>query len=265
MRLAALALTTTAALALAGCSDATSAAAGRPVSVSFATGVAPAAAAVLIPAGQSRSVTATSGANTLVIDTAQVVVARMELQRAGASCTSAAAAGDDDADQHSCAELTLAPSIVNLPVDASITSPLQISIPAGTYSALEAKIRPVRADADHGKGSAAFLTAHPEFAGVTVRVTGTYNGRPFTYTGAPRAEFETSFNPPVVVDTAHVNITVHVDLATWFKDANGGLIDPATTNADAMAAIVNNIRRSFRAFHDDDRNDKDDASEHHGG
>jgi hypothetical protein len=251
---------------LAGCTDSTSASAGRPMSVSFATGSAsPAATMSISPSGASRSITATSGANTLVISKAQVVVARMELARAGASCTSTSAAGDDQSDEHQCAELTLAPSLVDLPVDATIASPLQINIPAGTYSALEAKIRPVRGDADHGKGSAAFLTAHPEFAGVTVRVEGTYNGKAFVYTGAPRAEFETVFNPPIVVDAAPANVTVQVDLATWFKDASGALIDPSSTNADAMATIANNIRRSFRAFHDDDRNGKDDAGEHHGG
>jgi hypothetical protein len=250
---------------LAACADSTNPAAGRPVSISFSTAATTGGATLSrIDAGPARSVTATSGANTIVIDKAQVVVARMELAQAGASCASSAAAGDDEGDEHQCAELTLAPSVVDLPVDATMTSPMQITVPAGTYRALEARIRPIRADADHGKGSAAFLAAHPELAGVSVRVEGSYNGKAFVYTGAPRAEFETAFDPPIVVDAAPVNVTVHVDIASWFKDASGAMIDPSSTNAVDVATIASNIRRSFRAFHDDDRNDHDDAGEHHG-
>lgn len=249
---------------LGACADSTNATAGRPVSVSFSTAAASGAAASLSPAGMgaSRSLTATSGANTIVITKAQVVVARMELERTGASCTSSAAAGDDEGDEHDCAELTLAPSLVDLPVDAALTTPLQIAIPAGTYRALEAKIRPLRTDSDKGKGSAAFLTAHPELAGVSVRVEGTYNGNPFVYKGTARAEFETEFNPPLVVDAAPVNVTVHVDLTNWFKSATGTLIDPMSTNSLDMATIASNIRRSFKAYHDDDRNDRDDRDDH---
>ena len=251
--------------ALSACSDSTGATAGRPVSVSFSTNAAAATSASLSPAdlGVLRSVTATSGANTIIITKAQIVVARLELERTGASCASTMAAGDDDADEHECAELTRAPAIVDLPVNANLATPIQLSIPAGTYKALEAKIRPVKSGEDHGNGSAAFLTAHPEFAGVTVRVEGTYNGKAFVYTGAPRVEFETEFNPPLVVDAAPVNLTVHIDLATWFRSATGALIDPSSTNALDMQTILQNIRRSFHAFHDDDKNDHDDAGDHH--
>lgn len=252
---------------LAGCSDSTGAAAGRPVSVSFATASARTAPS-LSPAsmGVSRSITTTSGAHTIVINKAQVVVARMELERDGAACASESAAGDDAQDEHECADLTLAPSIVDLPVDASVAGALQIMIPAGTYRKLEAKVRAIRADGEHGdkgKASGAFLAAHPEFAGVSVRVEGTYDGKAFTWTGAPRADFETEFNPSLVVDAAPVNLTVHVDIASWFRDGTGMLIDPASTSTTDASMIASNIKRSFRAFHDDDRNDHDDADERH--
>lgn len=247
---------------VAGCSDSTGTAAGRPVSISFATAAMPGTVASLSPStlGVSRSVTATSGTSTIVINRAQLVVARMELEQVDGACTSGAAAGDDEGEANECREMTVAPTIVDLPVDATVASPLQVVVPAGTYRALEAKIRPIRADSDHGKGSSAFLAAHPEFAGVTVRVEGTYNGTAFTYTGAPRAEFETVFNPTIVVDTKPANVTVNVDLGSWFKDGTGALIDPASTNSADKARIANNIRRSFRAFHDDNRTGRD---EHH--
>lgn len=253
--------------ALGACSDSTGAPAGMPVSISFSTSPTAGASASRMAAGDvSGSITATVGADTLVITRVQVVVARMELQRVGATCASAAAAGDDNdsVDANECAELELAPSVVELPVDASVVSALSLAVPAGTYSALEAKIRPVRADGDHGPGSSAFLTAHPELSGVSVRVEGTFDKQAFVFTGSPRAQFETRFNPAITVDAAPVNVTVHADLTTWFRNSSGALINPTTANPGGpnAATVSDNIRRSFRAFRDNNRNGHDDDNGH---
>lgn len=251
------------AASLAACAEGTGPnGANRPVSLSFSTSATATASASpsLTP---SRSVSFTSGANSLVITKAQLVLARVELQRVGATCASTASAGDDQDDEHSCAELELAPSLIDLPVDSSVATALGVSIPTGTYSSLEAKVRPVRTEERGGTGSSAFLTAHPDFANASVRVEGTWNGTPFTYIGTPRAEIETEFNPPVTVDTAKVNLTIHVNLASWFRDASGALVNPATANAGGANAtlVSSNISRSFRAYRDDDRDGRDDQEE----
>jgi hypothetical protein len=246
--------------ALLACADSTKAPAGRPVSVSFSTAASGGASRSLsFDGGASRSTT-TVGSDVLEITKAQIVVARLELEREGANCGSQSAAGDDDVDDHECSELTLAPTVVDLPVDNAVVAALNVSIPEGTYSALEAKIRPVRAGDDRGKGSAAFLRDHPELAGVSVRVVGKFNGKDFAYSGTPRVEFETAFNPPLVVDTKPVNITVNVNTAKWFVTPSGSLIDPSTANAGgANEQLVRaNIMRSFRAFRDRDRKGHDD-------
>jgi hypothetical protein len=248
------------------CSDSTSPAAGRPVSVSFSTAASSAAAPARIATlGASRDVAAAPATDALVITKVQLVVARMELKRSGATCGGVVATGDDEVDEHECPELQVAPSVVEVPVNGTVVSPFTVNIPAGSYSALEAKIRPVRADNDHGAGSTTFLTAHPELNGVSVVVEGTFNGTAFTYKGAPRAEFEREFNPPLVVDDKPLNVTVNLDLASWFKTQSGTAIDPSTANTGgANAAIVaENIRRSFRAFRDNDRDGHDDDD--HGG
>ena len=254
-----------AAASLAACADSTKPGAGQPMSVSFSTAPKTGATLSRAPSNPSFDVTTTEGANTLVITKAQLVVARIELQRDGASCTSDADAGDEVGDndgEHSddCEELELAPSLIDLPVTSAVVSKLAVTIPAGTYSSLEAKIRPVRAGGEHGKGSAAFLAANSAFAGVSVRVEGTYNGKSFVYTGSPHAELETRFSPALVVDASPVNLTVNVDLPSWFRTQAGALIDPATANGDGVNAsvVADNIRRSFRAFRDDDRNGRDD-------
>ena len=250
---------------LAACSGSTTPAGGRPVSVSFASGAPLTSASVGATSLASRSVTATSGTDVLVISRVQLVMARIELQRLGATCGSTAAAGDDMVDEHDCAELQLAPSLVELPVDGSVASALTVTVPAGSYSSLEAKIRALRTDTgDRGNGTQAFLAAHPELAGVSAIVTGTFNGRAFTYTGAPRAEIEASFNPALAVDAAPVNLTVHADVTTWFKTQSGTLIDPSTANAGGVNAgtVADNISRSFKAFRDDDHNGRDDGPGH---
>lgn len=257
--------------ALTACAaDSTSpAASGRqPMTVSFSTAATSGpSASVAGLGGSTRSITATSGTDVLIITKAQLVLARVELQQVGATCTSAATAGDDNhGDENKCAELELAPTVVDLPVGTAVAAALNVTVPAGTYSALEAKIRPVNANQEHdGAGSAAFLSAHPELAGVSVRVEGTFNGTAFTYTGAPRAELESVFNPPMAVTDKGANITVHADLATWFKTSSGTLIDPTTANAGGTNAslVAANIQKSFRAFRDDNHDGHDDHAGDH--
>ena len=251
------------------CADGTAPAARRPLSVSFTTSssiaASTSAAGSRTPAPASFDVV---GSDALVISRAQLVLARMELVRAGATCTSDDAAGDDDnhADDHDCAELELAPSVIDLPVNGTVVDALTVSVPAGTYSSLEAKVRPVRGNSGHGHGSAAFLAAHPELEGVSVLVQGTFNGEPFTFTSDVSTGAEQRFDPPLEVGDSPLNLTVHVDLATWFASSSGGLIDPRAAGPDTRNGriVADNIRRSFRAFRDDDHDGHDDHGDHGG-
>jgi hypothetical protein len=209
------------------------------------------------------------GKDALVITKAQLVLSRIELQRVGATCASEAATGDDDKDKdkdknEECAELQLAPTLVNLPVTNAVVTALNVTIPEGSYSSLEAKLRPIHSSAK-GKGSSAFLTANPGLDGVSVLVEGTFNGSPFTYKGAAKADVERNFSPPLVVTSAPVNLTVNVDLVSWFKTPSGALIDPRTANAGGAnaATVASNIKRSFRAFRDKNRNGHDDDGDIH--
>ena len=250
LRISALAIACT---VVVSCADSTRAPAGSPVSLSFSTAAAGASLS------RSADASAAPAADNIEITSAQLVVARMELQSTGASCTSEAAAGDDDHDEHECAELNVGLTIVSLPIGSDVKATLAGTIPAGSYSALEARIRPIRADGDRGKASADFLAKNPDWAGKSLIVKGKLNGTTdFTYAGTPRADFETLFDPPLVVGTDPVNITVHVDMSKWFLDSSGAVIDPATTDPVKQAQIAQNIRRSFRAFRDDDHDGHED-------
>ncbi len=245
---------------LAACGDSTAPAAGQPMTVSFSTAA---------EAGSSASLASLEGGTAAATDSiritkAQIVVSRIELQRSGASCTGAGVAGDDDSDKGDdteCPKLELSPVVVDLPVDASVVSKLKMSIPSGNYSSLEAKIGPVKSN--KGQGSSAFLAKYPDLVDVSVRVEGTFNGKAFTYRGSPRVELKNKFDPPIVVDSGGINLTINVDLRSWFRNRSGGYVDPSTAsvNGSTAALVADNIRRSFKAFRDDNRNGRDDRDE----
>jgi hypothetical protein len=259
---------------LAACgSDSTGANAHR-LSVSFTTH---AKSSTSSASGINASLTVTNGGNTLVINKAQVVLSRIEVT----TSSTAACPGDDEdvsgqlvssdgmggggtGEHHGdeCNELRADPAVVSLPTDASVTTSVVSTVPAGTYTDFEAKVRPVMGTSPT---ATAFLTANPTFDGVSAHVEGTYNGTPFTYDGAPRGKLELAFDPPLTVDASGLNITVNVDLASWFTDGSGGLIDPSTANSGGANEMLvrHNIHESFEAFEDEDHDGHDDHGHDH--
>jgi hypothetical protein len=212
-----------------------------------------------------RRVTDPGGTHTLTISSAAVSLTRIEL----ATVDSAGCAEDDhpEHDDDRCHHLETGPLLVQLPTDSSVISVLSLPLPAGTYRALEAKIRPVRSQ---DEGGSAFLAAHPEFANVSVRVEGTFDGTPFVFSGDANSSLELGFDPPITVGSTATTVTVHVSINRWFTDRDGHLIDPATANSGgANAQLVNdNVRRSFHAFEDNhhhgDDGHGDDGFDDHG-
>ena len=238
------------------CSDANGPGSGSGTNLSIAVATLNAASSGRITGSSAvsldRHVTSSGGTHTLVITNASVALRRLEL-----ATTDSAGCADDDHPGHDddrCHELQTGPMLVDLPTDNSVVSVLTLQLPAGTYQALEAKIRPVSAN---DSGGATFLTAHPEFTNASVRVQGTFDGTPFTYTGSPNASLELAFNPPITVGSTATTVTVHVSIDRWFTDRNGNLIDPSTANVGGAneQLVRDNVRRSFHAFEDD---------EHHG-
>src|SRR3954470_5585089 len=126
-------------VACAGDSTGPNGAAGS-VSLSFsATGASTTASRTSLgTATLSNALVGSSSVDALVITKAQLVLARLELQRAGSQCTSETEAGDDNpSSTESCAELELAPTVIDLPVNGSVVNELAVAVPAGTYTALE--------------------------------------------------------------------------------------------------------------------------------
>ena len=207
---------------------------------------APVASASLAP---NFDISVTSGANTLVITKAQLVVRKIELKSlATTACSEDGISADD------CDEIELGTRLVDLPVSDALAPATTASIPEGTYREIEFKVHKPGTDAI----DAAFILANPDFKDISVRVEGTYNGAQFTFTSAVNEEVELEFNPPVVITAASNNITIQVDLRTWFRNTDGTVIDPATANTGGPNAslVASKIKASLRAFEDRDKDGK---------
>ena len=217
----------------------------RSLSISTTTKSPPAA-------GSSSSATAGS----LTFSAAQVTLSKIELAPVGTTC--AAKTEHDDAarmssDAHEaddaaaevedpnagCEGLELGPLTVKLPLDATTQLALDALVPAGTYTGVRAKL-------DAVKVSGTFTDA----GGVA---------HSFNFTSTGHAEVEIKFPSPITVGPTTSNVTVTVDVASWFKDASGAVLDPA--DPANVATISRNIRRSFRAFGDNDHDGVDDDHE----
>jgi hypothetical protein len=98
--------------------------------------------------------------------------------------------------------------------------------------------------------------------GKSIRIQGSYNGQPFTYENDINDEQEYDLVPPLVVDemTTDVNVTLSIDIDSWFRTMAGDLVNPQSGNkGGANESLVNeNIKNSFQAFEDDDRDGEDD-------
>jgi hypothetical protein len=263
---------------LAACSDSSGPSNGGTSNLSIAVATLSAAStgrtvgAGSIAPSFDRHVTDSSGTHTIVISRAAVTLSRLEL----ATVDSAGCADDDhpEHDDDRCHGLKTGPLLVELPVDNSVVSVLTLQLPAGTYRALEAKIRTVQTS---DSGGAAFLAANPQFANASIRVEGTFDGTPFVYSGTPNASLELAFDPPLTVGSSATTLTVHVSIDRWFADRDGNLVNPATANSGGAneSLVSDNIRRSFHAFednehhgddgHGDDGFDGGDGGNDHGG
>ena len=149
------------------------------------------------------------------------------------------AVNGDNNEEHDCAALDVGAVTVNLPLDGTTKVVLDGLVPAGSYTGLRAKFE-------------------------SVNVVGVFTDsggadHPFTFTSNTEAELEMNFAAPVTVGSGTNNLTINVDVSTWFKTAAGAVLDP--TNPANQEAIEHTIRASLRAFEDDNHDGTDDHME----
>lgn len=227
------------ALTVAACSDMLSLGRSREASLSF--GVASTAGAVTSETG---FLVLTDGSHTLDVQSVDVVFSEMTFEGENVD-----AGDDDDSDSDSDSEQTgnarfrSGAATVSLPLEGGVITPFTGQLPFGTYTRLE---------------------MDAEF----VRIRGTYDGQSFDVTVPVGAELELRLSPPLVVGPAGdpVNVSINVDVASWFRGINGAVIDPRplATDATLRSEFRSRLRASFRAFEDEDRDADESDSDSDG-
>jgi len=208
--------------------------------------------------GPARDVIVSGSGGSVRITSAQIVLSHIKLAN-DAACSSST---DDDAndvsdandategpeanepddannDEHDCEPVRVDPVQVNLPLDGTTKVILDALVPAGSYTGLRAKLDSVKV------------------VGVFTDAGGA--DHPFTFTSDAEAEVSIDFAAPVTVDATTTNLTIDVNVGSWFTDGSGAVIDP--TNSANQEAIEHAIRASLRAFEDNDRDGDDDHEE----
>jgi hypothetical protein len=169
--------------------------------------------------------------------------------------------GRDTTEAHgACDHLRGGPVVAALSL-GSTQRMLTADVPAGTYDALTLHIHKpeVRGDA----ADRAFLATHPDLAGISTRVKGTYNGAAFTFTSDLNVAQKLKFDPPIQVTAGTpASLTVRLDLDGWFR-SGGTLVNPGTAGKGGVNEhlVRVNISRSFTGFRDNDADGLDDDHE----
>lgn len=269
-------------IALAGCSNGTGPESGSRVGIGFQFARASTAAAMTSADNSDPNGTPFTGAapvvttttsglritrdtDVIVISKAQFVIRDVKLKSALAVC-----ADDDDAsgsvsrdnssgdsDDDDCPTLRIGPFLVNLPVNGADGARVSVPVPAGTYSSVRLTLHKVTSNES---ADAAFQQANPDLRDISVRLEGTYNGTPFAFVSDVNAKLDVPLPNPLVIGTAGDDVTVSVDLSTWFLRPQAGLYAPALANTPGAvrASVQNNIRSAFRVFRDRNRDGRED-------
>jgi hypothetical protein len=217
------------------------------VQVSFATQAQTGASSSRQPSFDVTQVKDTViGSDTLVYTSVEIVLREIELKRANAAgCT-----GGEDG---SCEEFEAGPVLVSLPLTPGAAQTFALdTVPPATYGEIDFEVH--KADGTDPEDQA-FITANPNFAGISIRIRGTFNSQPFEYTTTLDVEQELTLTPQLVVsEGASTNVTIFVDVSGWFVNS-AALMDPA--NPD-RSVVDENIKRSFGAFEDRDHSGSHD-------
>lgn len=181
--------------------------------------------------------------NELQIRQAEIVVREVEFRRSSPEdCVDAEDPAEEDGDP--CAEFLVDPALLILPVEAGEGAAGTIVVPTGTYEALKFYLHTAE------EGDTRVLDARPEVEGASVFVSGIFNGRAVSATFAPTGELDLVLDDPLeLVRQGLGRVTLTADVSSWFRAADGSLVDPEAAAGDTALSreVRERILDSFSA------------------
>lgn len=237
-------------LAAAGCEGSTGPEDDRRVTLSVVVPSAGSTSAVGRTGGSLLSLAQDDGVHSLVMDRVAVVVREVELKRVSDDDCDALVGADHDA----CEAFEAGPILLEVPLDGSVAQIMASDVPPDAYDELEFEIHKPEDDTPE---DLRFLQQYPDFKGVSIRVEGTFDGERFVFLQDLNQERELDLVPPLVVEigSGTLNLTLALDLSSWFLDPTFSLVDPRTANKGGTNEdlVEENINNSIRAFADTNR------------
>ncbi len=225
-------------VALAGC-DATGPAIDQEVPMTLSFVVEPRAGLAGMSAQPGLALA--SAAEALTLDIVALNVEELVLEREGGDAqgdSDGDSDADSDSDNGANEKFVVAGTIINLPLDGGLITPLSQPVPAGRYEEIELDIQ-------------------------AVRLVGTADGESFDVLVPVDLELEMEVEPPMEVSGDEVfNITISVDPLAWLDNSDGTFIDPRdlATDATLMNTVRQRMALSFDSFEDSDHDgDSDDS------
>jgi len=187
-----------------------------------------------------------AGDDEIVLEQVGLVLRKVRLQ--GASAESCPEEGEGDP---GCGELEFGPVLFELPLEEGAEGVLDAPVPVGSYTGLKFQLH----RATNANEDADFVNEYPDYEDISIRATGTYNGNPFTFASDLTEVEDVDLAGPVEVTVdGPLPLTLLVQVADWFASADGGLVNPEDANdgGPLESLVEQQIRASFRAFHDSD-------------
>lgn len=213
----------------------------RPVSVEMKVGQTGTKAQAL-----EEQINRSAGADALVVSSVSLTLQDVDLERTEQSIDCSEA--PDSEEHQDCSDWEAGPFRIDLNLDPNATGhAITLNAAAGTYDSISFDISvPDGGDPEE----LAYLEKHPDLAGSSVLVKGTFNGAAFVYKTDVRGDQEVAITPALNVTTGSevpLNLDVAFDVGRWFDRADGTLIDPRNPNAEDAEQIRANIRRSIES------------------
>ena len=175
--------------------------------------------------------------NNIVLSRVRIVIRDLQLETKDGSDTNDA---DDD-------QVASGPYLLDLSgasLDGGLSKVFDASFTPGTYKSIKLKIHKLTSS-DSFAGNAGLEAMNT--AGASIIADGTIDGAAFTYTTS--VETKEEFKGSIELK-AGSNLTLNVDPTGWFS-GSGGRLDPR--EAANVPAIDDNIKKSFKAFKDDNK------------